>query len=193
MKATEFELIAETIRHRRAIFPVQFNDKKIEIDVVDQLLELANWAPTHRRTEPWRFVVVSGDAKARLGEFLANKYKETANNYNERKFDKISKKCHQSQHIILLNMQLDPDVRVPAWEEIAATAMGVQNLWLACQSLGVGGYWSSPGLIKHMHEFVEMNEGEQCLGLFYLGRYDMEQHPQGERSSLVEKVRYLTA
>lgn len=187
----QFELIAKTIRERRAIFPAQFNDEPIAIDLVDQLLELANWAPTHKRTEPWRFVVISGKAKDRLGDFLAETYKASSNNFIERKYSKIRKNCARSQHIILLNMQCSQEVRIPEWEEVAATAMSIQNIWLACQSLGIGGYWSSPGLIAHMGKFIPLAEGEKCMGLFYLGRYDMENHPEGSRTPVVDKVRYI--
>lgn len=69
-------------------------------------------------------------------------------------------------------MQRDVDECVPEWEEIAATAMAVQNMWLCCTELGIGGYWSSPALIDHMGPFLKLNEGERCLGFFYMGKFD---------------------
>ena len=71
-------------------------------------------------------------------------------------------------------MQRDPDESLPEWEEIAATAMAVQNMWLCCTEMGIGCYWSSPALIKYMDDFFAMEEGESCLGFFYMGYYDGE-------------------
>ena len=54
--------IVETIQNRRSIFPKQMSGEQVPQEVIDKMLELANWAPTHRHTEPWRFKVYSGDA-----------------------------------------------------------------------------------------------------------------------------------
>jgi nitroreductase len=71
-------------------------------------------------------------------------------------------------------MQRDLQESVPEWEEVAATAMAVQNMWLCCTEMGIGCYWSSPGLIKYMDDFFELNTAEVCLGFFYMGHYDEE-------------------
>ena len=56
-----FDIIASIIKNRRSTKPVKMNGKKIPDEHVRELLKLANWAPTHGRTEPWRFIVYSGD------------------------------------------------------------------------------------------------------------------------------------
>ena len=190
----DFEIISRLIRSRRAIYPVQYSDKIIHQDFVDQLLELANWAPTHRLTEPWRYVVVSGEAKSRLGEFLAEQYEQTTDPaaFKPTKQKKIIKKCRQSQFILLIILHRDPGERVPEWEEIASLAMSVQNMWLACSAEGVGCYWSSPATIAHMGDFVALGPTERCMGLFYIGGFEGE-WPAGRRTPMVDKVRYLTA
>jgi nitroreductase len=190
---SDFELISDIIRKRRAIFPVQFNDASIDTDFIDQLLELANWAPTHRRTEPWRFVIISGAAKERLGDFMARIYQEITpvDQFKPTKQLKFKTNCRKSQYIILIQIQRDEKQRVPEWEEIAAVAMAVQNMWLACSAAGIGCYWSSPGLMKHMGRFIDQKEGESCLGLFYVGGFS-DQWPKGHRQPMVDKVTYLT-
>ena len=78
---------------------------------------------------------------------------------------------------------------VPRWEEVAATACAVQNLWLAASAAGIGGYWSSPGTIKHMGDFLGLSTNEECLGFFYMGYHDEPQRT-ANRSPLAEKVRW---
>ncbi|HET8810702.1 MAG TPA: nitroreductase, partial [Flavobacteriaceae bacterium] len=121
--------LQELIQKRRSVFPEQFNGKPIEKETIQQILEAANWAPTHKRTEPWRFKVVQGGTKNKLGEFLAGKYRETTPKFSELKYQKIPLKFQQSACVIAICMQRDPKESLPEWEEIAATAMAVQNMW----------------------------------------------------------------
>ena len=65
------------IKSRRSIMPIQYNSKPLDDNKINQILEAANWAPTHKRTEPWRYKIFKGKKKEDLGEFLSKKYKET--------------------------------------------------------------------------------------------------------------------
>ena len=183
-------MILDIIKQRRAVFPIQYNDRAIEKDKLLTVLEAANWAPTHRRTEPWRFKVVLGKSLEKLGEFMAAKYEDTDARPKMIKIKKFRENPVRSAAVILICMQRDPAKSIPEWEEIAATAMAVQNMWLTCTELGIGSYWSSPSLIEFMDEFVDMEKGERCLGLFYMGYYD-GQIPEVERRPMEEKVKWL--
>ena len=183
-------MILDIIKKRRAVFPVQYNSNPIQKEAITAILEAANWAPTHRRTEPWRFKVLMGQAKERLGQFMAEKYKETEERPKSVKIKKLLENPQRAGAVILICMQRDPLESIPEWEEIAATAMAVQNMWLMCTELGIGSYWSSPSLIKYMEEFIELEKGEKCLGLFYMGYYD-EKGPDVERGPIEDKVIWL--
>ena len=81
------------------------------------------------------------------------------------------KKSLQSGCVIAICMYNDPTVAIPEWEEVAAVACAVQNMWLSCTALGIGSYWSSPKSIIEAREFLGLNENENCLGLFLHGIY----------------------
>ena len=181
--------VSELIRKRRSIFPKTYNDKPISKEIIDEVLENANWAPTHKFTEPWRFRVIMGKGLERLANYLSTFYRNNTpeESFSERKYTKLKTKPMQATCIIAICMKRDEEERIPEWEEIAATAMAVQNMWLCCTELGIGSYWSSPGLIKYMGEFFDFNEGEKCLGIFYLGNYDMEL-PEVTRQPIADKV-----
>lgn len=165
-------MIEALIAQRRSVYPNQYNGKPVEKEVIERLLAAANHAPTHKRTEPWRFRVLQGESLIRLGEFLQRKYLETNPSPKQIQARKFLENPARAGAIIAICMQRDPEERLPEWEEIAATAMAVQNMWLCCTELGIGCYWSSPGLISHMGEFFDLASGERCLGFFYLGYYD---------------------
>ena len=177
------------LRNRRSIFPASYIDKPIPRQVVEEVLENANWAPTHRLTEPWRFKVFQGKALQSLSDYLAQWYKVNTppEAFSEVKYKKTQKKPLQSACVIAICMQRDPKDRVPEWEEIAAVACAVQNMWLTCTAHQVGCYWSSPKSILEATAFLQLQPGERCLGLFYMGYHNMPEVP-GKRQPIAEKV-----
>ncbi|WP_121668074.1 nitroreductase family protein [Mesonia aquimarina] len=183
-------MIFDLIKKRRSVFPVQYNQESISKEAIEKILEAANWAPTHRKTEPWRFKVVQGDKLEELGTFVAEKYKGTTDKYSDFKYKKIKQKFLQSNCVISICMQRDVQERIPEWEEIASTAMAVQNMWLMATDLNIGSYWSSPALIQYADKFFNLAEGEKCLGFFYMGYFD-EELPEGKREPIENKVEWL--
>ncbi|MCR9098556.1 MAG: nitroreductase [bacterium] len=186
------EQTTELIRRRRAIFPKTYIDKPIPRAIIEEVLENANWAPTHRFTEPWRFRVFTGESRARLGERLADLYKMKAQGelFSERKYEKNLQKPLRSGCVIAICMQRDPEESVPEWEEIAAVACAVQNMWLTCTAHGIGSYWSSAKALQQDREFLNLKEGERCLGLFYMGYHNLPELP-GKRGPIEEKVTWM--
>jgi nitroreductase len=186
------EAISEWIRKRRAVFPKQYTRQGISEEDLREILENANWAPTHKHTEPWRFKVIRGQARQRFGDFLAEKYTHVTaeEDFSERKLKKLTFKIMQSDAIIFICMQRDPAARLPEWEELAAVACAVQNMWLTAAAKGIGAYWSTPWFTKHLHEFCPLGEGEICLGIFYMGTCEQSLFP-GKRTPVEEKLTWI--
>lgn len=186
--------INEIIRNRRSIFPPQYNDISVSDEFIKQLLENANCAPSHRLTQPWKFKVVRGESKDRLGVFLADTYTDITSNddFSPFKHKKIANNCKSASAIIVICMQRDPKERIPEWEEIAATAMAVQNMWLTCSANNIGCYWSTPKLMEYVGDFIDFEEDERCLGFFYIGNYDdtLEVN-ESKRTSIEDKVQWI--
>jgi len=183
-------MIFDLIKNRRSVFPAQYIDRPIAKETIERILESANWAPNHKKTAPWRFKVMMGDKKAELGQFLSKKYAEVVEQPKNIKIKKLLENPPKAGAIVAICMQRDSTARLPEWEEVAATAMAVQNMWLHCTELGIGSYWSSPGLIKYMDGFFDLKEGERCLGFFFMGYYNQEL-PEATREPISEKVQWL--
>tara|TARA_R110001583_G_scaffold5071_5_gene27983 strand:- start:466 stop:1020 length:555 start_codon:yes stop_codon:yes gene_type:complete len=183
-------MIQDLIKDRRSVFPPQYIDMAIPKKNLDQILEAANWAPNHKNTEPWRFKVLQGGAKVKLGKFLSEKYQQIAERPQQVKIKKLGTYPVKSAAVIAICMQRDPKESVPEWEEVAAVAMAVQNMWLTSTEMGIGCYWSSPPLIDFMDEFFDLAEGEKCLGFLYMGYYE-EELSRGTRKPVSEKVVWL--
>ncbi len=185
-------MISESIKNRRSIFPPQFNEDEITVAEITMLLEAANCAPNHYKSEPWRFKVVhSLESKKKIATFISDTYKKKAGTFSETKYKKLQRMPLKSAVVIAICMQRDEKERMPEWEEVAAVSMAVQNLWLQATEMKMGGYWSSPELIiNEMHDFFDLDKKETCLGFFYLGKYDAPLHDR-KRSDVKEKTVWL--
>lgn len=185
--------VSELIRKRRSIFPKTYNQRPIERAVVEEILENANWAPTHKLTQPWRFKVISGAGLSRLSQYLSDWYRNNTpgDKFSEVKYEKTKANPLQSACVIAICMQRDAEERVPEWEELAAVACAVQNMWLTCTGHNIGCYWSTPQAALEADEFLGLKKGERCLGLFYMGHHDLPELP-GKREPIREKTVWIT-
>ncbi len=188
---SNFETLTKIIKRRRSIFPDSYIQQEIPTAVIEQILENANYAPTHKLTQPWRFVVIRKEAKAKLGQTLAQLYKEKIEpaKFLQKKHDSFLQKTAQADVILAINIQFHPD-KVPNWEEIAAVACAVQNIALTAESLNIGGYWSSPPLIDDLGAFLNLGANEKCFGLFYMG-YHQEELSKLNRTPMSDKVTWM--
>lgn len=186
----DFEVLTKLIQNRRSIFPASYIAKEIEKEVIEKIIDSANYAPTHKLTQPWRFTVLTGDAKIRLGVTLGELYKATvpAEKFLQKKFDSFAQKTEQAACILAINIQFSG--KLPEWEEIAAVACAVQNMALTAESLNVGAYWSSPPLISDLGEFLGLNNDEKCYGLFYMG-YHNNEGGTANRTPMSDKVTWM--
>lgn len=163
------QVLKEIIESRRSVFPKDYLDGEIRAEVLEEILHAANFAPNHKRTKPWRFKLFQGDEKEKLGRKLAEIYKDTTptESFLEKKYLDISNKISKANAVVTICVSFSH--LVPEWEEIAATAMAVQNMYLTATANNIGCYWSTPGMIKHLDEFLGLAENQKCYGLFYLG------------------------
>ena len=181
------EQLSALIRNRRAVFPTSYNDQPIAREIIEAILENARWAPTHKLTEPWRFKVFTGKSLERLGLYIGNYHKEKDPSMPDVKYQKMLRNPVRSACVIAICMKRHAEANLPEWEEVAAVACAVQNMWLTCTAYGIGSYWSSPSAILNGQDFLQLEADERCLGLFYMGHYDAE-IPEGKRSGLEDKV-----
>ena len=160
-------------RNRRSVFTDQFvPGAQAPDEVIREILENATWAPTHKKTEPWYFIVFSGDGRKRLSEFQSNLYRETAGTkFKQEKFEKFRNMPLLSSHVIAICMKRSRQNSVPEIEEIAAVACAVENIYLSVTAFGLGGYWSTGGITyeESAKPFFGLEENDLLMGFFYIG------------------------
>ena len=189
--------ITEIIRNRRTVKPAMMDpDLEIPIELVDELLENANWAPTHGFTEPWRFVIFSEGYRKVLGEKLQKLYsKHTPDDqFRQDKIDKLGKNPILAPIVMAICMKRGDNPKIPELEEIEAVACAVQNMHLTAAAAGLGAFWSSPPILdtEGMREFLSLRESDRCLGLFYIGWLkEGENWPKSSRGPISDKISWF--
>jgi nitroreductase len=173
---------ATIIRNRRSHFPREFSGDILSDLLVWQLLELAHQAPSHKLTYPWRFAVFSGAAKNKLVDAMGQYYDTTTppEQYSTVKRDKIAGYSRQVSHILGIGICFSG--KVPQWEEIAATAMAVQNIYIALsEEQHAAGYWSTGNGTgsETMRGLCGWDESVQHFGWFMLGHVETKRHNAG--------------
>src|SRR2546423_12470257 len=125
------EEINHLIRNRRSVFVKQFEEgRRIPDELVRQILENAIWAPTHGQTEPWHFVVFTGDGLKKLAHFQSELYKESAGeNFKETTYQNLKNNPLKASHVIAICMKRSAAKKIPEIEEIEAVACAVQNIY----------------------------------------------------------------
>lgn len=189
-----FSAIQEVIQNRRTVKPPQMNGQQVPDQQVWQILALADWAPTHGNTEPWRFRIYTNYKLKSFCLAHAELYKAhiAPDKYLQEKYEKLLHMGDQASHLIVAIMQRGNLPKIPALEEIAATSCAVQNLLLGATALGISSYWGSGGMAYHpaMKEMLQLREEDLVLGILYLG-YTDKPVPVGKRMvPLEEKVKW---
>lgn len=191
----QFEAVASAIRTRRTIKAAQMNGQKIPDETVQQLLELSDWAPTHGRTEPWKFFVYSDAGVAHFCQQHADLYKANAGEgFAEATYNNMANMGNQVSHIIVAAMVRGNLPKIPAIEEVMAASCAVENLLIGATAAGIATFWSTGGqtLKQAMKDFLNLMEEDQVLGILYLG-YSDANPPAVRNRPLGEKVIWKNA
>ncbi|HEY3268791.1 MAG TPA: nitroreductase [Armatimonadota bacterium] len=191
-----FEGLCRAIARRRSFgLPRLDPDRPVDPSLVRRLLEAADWAPSHKETEPWRFTVFAGGSRRALGEAFAEAYRlETAEaGFKPAVLDAFRNRPMEAPVWISIGMSpaLRPDGTParPEEEEVIAVGCAVQNLHLAACAAGLGGRWSSKSTLRHptVARFVGLPPFGRLLGFFFLG-WPVGEWPAGKRRPLEGKV-----
>lgn len=179
MNPAEF---AALVRSRRTNMQVD-RERPVPRDLVQQLCELAQWAPNHKRTWPWRFALAEGDGRARLGESIATAME--AHGDEPAKVAKARTKYLRTPASLIVGAAAG-DSTLRTAENRDAVAAGVQNLLLGATAHGLATYWGScaKGANDAVAALAGFEPGTTVVAIIYLG-WPLEPAAVPERPAVV--------
>jgi nitroreductase len=163
-----FETLSELVRSRRSNLRMD-PDQPVPAEVVEQLCELAMWAPNHMRTNPWKFAVFTGAGRSRLGAT----FEEAMVTRGETDADRLKKartKYLRAPTMLLVGAAAHDDPILHA-ENRDAVAAGVENLLLGATALGLASYWSTGEIagVVGVKKLAGFGQRDQLVAVIYLG------------------------
>jgi nitroreductase len=162
----------EAIRRRTSVR--RFRPDPVPRDTIRTLLDCAVRAPNHKLTEPWRFVVLTGGAVPRLAEFRARhrlkRYSDPESAEARAAADKQRKETTETPAFVVVMCAVSED-EITREEDYAATMMATANLMIAAESLGLGTYLKTGGIMREpgVAALVGLPEGFRIVGIVALG------------------------
>ena len=183
------------IRERRSVFPKEYSGEKVDDAIILQMLENANWAPSHKLTEPWRFVVFSDQGLQKLASFQASCYQQVTRangTYREDRYLALLSKPLLSSHVVSIGLKRDDRKSLPEIEEAGAVFCAVQNMYLTATAYGIGCYLTTGGVtyFEEAKEFFGLGKEDKLLGFLHVGM-PKGPLPAGKRRPVDEKVRWI--
>jgi nitroreductase len=145
--------VEEAIRTRRTL--KAFGQDPVPRKTIEELLELARWAPNHHVTEPWRFRVVGPETLRRLKDVAG---------------PEAATKLDRAPTLIVSSAVLSGDPECDE-EDLHATGVATYIVLLAAHARGLAGYWRTPAVLRTPGgcEAAGLGQNERFVGLIHLG------------------------
>jgi nitroreductase len=156
-----------------------FAPEPVAPEVLEQLFELARWAPNHHLTDPWRFRVLGPRTLARLKELAEELSPDSA------------AKLDRAPTLVVVSVHRAGDAAQQA-EDLLASAVAAYLVLLAAHGRGLAGYWRSVPLLDSPagRAALQLDDAETPIGLLHLGHPRQEQRVP-ERAPVAAFARYL--
>jgi nitroreductase len=185
----------QLVRERRSVFPAQYTGASIDEATIRSILTHATWAPTHKRTEPWRFTVFTKEGLVKLAEMQAACYRkvtEADGTFREERYKGLQTKPLQSACIIAIGMKRDQRKSIPEVEEIGAVFCALENMYLSAAAHSLGCYLSTGGItyFEEAKPLFGLAPEDRLIGFFHLG-VPKEWPVAKERRPLDEVTRWV--
>ena len=159
----------------------RFRPDPVSRETLARLLDCAVRAPNHKLTEPWRFTVLTGTARERFADLRAahrrKRYDDPASEEAEAAAAKVRRETAETPAFIVVHCAVSADEQTRE-EDYAAAMMATANLMIAAQSLGLGTYLKTGGIMRDpgVTSLVGLEDGFRIVAVVNLG------YPAGEES-----------
>lgn len=138
---------------------------------LNEMIRIATRVPDHGLLEPWRFILYQGDARRKVGEFLAMRAAEIEGPLNEQRIEQEKARFSRAPMVIGVVSTPKPHDRIPEWEQFLSGGNAAFSLVLAAHALGFGANWVSnwySGDAKS-REFLGLAAHERVIGFVHIG------------------------
>lgn len=148
-------------------------------DVIEKLLSAGAQAPNHHKVRPWRFVVLTGDGRKKLGDVMAASFLDRNPATPPEGLDKTRALPLRAPVVIAVGADKPADTKIIEMENISAASAAAQNILLAAHAQGLGAIWRTGEWARDakVKEFLGFAADQQIVGFIYVGYPDVTPEP----------------
>jgi nitroreductase len=171
--------------HRRTSVR-RFRPDPVPRETIAQVLDCAVRAPNHKLTEPWRFAVLTGAARGRLAGLRARhrlkRYADPTSDEARAGAEKVRRETEETPAFVVVMCAVNPD-EITREEDYAAAMMATANLMIAAESLGLGTYMKTGGIMRDpdVGSLVGLEPGYRIVAVLSLGYPAAHEEPRRRR------------
>jgi len=135
------------------------------------ILSAAARAPDHGRLRPWRFIVVRGAARKRLGRLMADAYRQRCPEATPAQLEKEAGKPLRAPLVVVVAAKVDEQSHIPAIEQILSAGAAAENIMLAAYAMGYGCAWKTGDAAYDpaIKAAFDLTPSDAIVGFLYLG------------------------
>jgi nitroreductase len=166
-------------------------------DLIEQVLSAAVHAPNHHDTQPWRFFVLTGAARDRLGDALAGALTRRLNGTDPVRLEGLlvaeRAKPMRSPVLIIVGVTSERDDAMTQREDLQAASAALQNMLLAAHSLGLAAIWRTGdgAYDASVKAHFGLRPQDEIAGILYLGYPDPSlPTPEGRTRNFADKTEW---
>ncbi len=140
-------------------------------ELIEKLLNAGAQAPNHYKVRPWRFVVLTGDSRNKLGDVMSASQRDRKPDLPSEALDKTRALPLRAPVLIAVGVDKPTEEKVLEIENIAAVSAACQNILLAAHALGLGAIWRTGDWARDakVKEFLGFATDQHVIGLIYVG------------------------
>jgi nitroreductase len=128
-------------------------------------------APDHGRLRPWRFILIRGEGRERLGELFAASLLRREPQASSELLERERGKAFRAPLVIVVAAHFTPAAKVPDVEQLLSAATAAQNIMIACHALGFAAMWKTgePAYDPAVKEALGLTAGDGIAGFINIG------------------------
>ena len=180
----------EAIHSRQSVGKVKQDE--VPRELIEKLLDAAVQAPNHYKVRPWRFIVLTGQGRTKLGDVMAASQQDLHPDFPQEAFDKTRGLPLRSPVLIAVGADKPTEEKVLEIENVSAVSAACQNLLLAAHALGLGAKWRTGTWARDekVKEFLGFEADQHIIGFFYIGYPEFDSEPK-ERPSFEDRTVWM--
>ncbi len=182
--------VMQAIQSRRSVSKMK--PDPVPREIIEQLLHAAVQAPNHHRVRPWRFVVLAGNGRKRLGEVMADIFHRKFPDVKPEALDRERAKPLRSPVILAVGVDAPTGNNVLEIENICAAAAACENILLAAHALGLAGHWRTGDAAREadIKKFLGFSADQNLIAFLYIGYPDLLPEP-GPRMGFEDRTTWM--